>query len=56
MFDAVLIDFDGTLADTEAIREERERAGDPRPSIAERYPSRPYYLGAVRRAVDALVL
>jgi hypothetical protein len=36
-------------------REEREQRGDPRPSIAERYPSRPAYLDAVRRAAGALV-
>ncbi|MEQ1758918.1 MAG: alpha/beta hydrolase domain-containing protein [Vicinamibacterales bacterium] len=36
-------------------REERERTGDPRPSIAERYPTRQVYLDAVRRAADALV-
>jgi hypothetical protein len=36
-------------------REERERGGDPRSSIAERYGSREAYLAAVRRAAEALV-
>jgi Alpha/beta hydrolase domain len=34
---------------------ERERRGDPRPSIAERYASRAAYLTAAREAADALV-
>jgi len=34
---------------------EREAAGDPRPSIAERYAGRQAYLDAVRRAADSLV-
>jgi hypothetical protein len=36
-------------------REERERTGDPRRSIAERYPSRNAYLAGVRHAAEALV-
>jgi hypothetical protein len=36
-------------------RAERERAGDPRPSIAERYPSREVYLARVRAAAHWLV-
>jgi hypothetical protein len=36
-------------------REERERSGDPRRSIAERYASREVYLAAVRAAAEALV-
>jgi hypothetical protein len=34
---------------------ERERRGDPRPSIAERYASREAYLATVREAAEALV-
>ena len=34
---------------------ERERRGDPRPSIAERYASRAAYLTAAREAAEALV-
>ncbi|MFN8091631.1 MAG: alpha/beta hydrolase domain-containing protein [Vicinamibacteria bacterium] len=36
-------------------RAEREAAGDPRPSIEERYAGRDDYLARVRRAADALV-
>jgi alpha/beta hydrolase family protein len=36
-------------------REERERGGDPRPALAERYASRETYLAAVRTAAGALV-
>jgi hypothetical protein len=34
---------------------ERARRGDPRPSIAARYPSRQEYLDRVRAAAEALV-
>ena len=34
---------------------ERAASCDPRPSIAERYPSRADYLGCVREAAEALV-
>jgi len=37
-----------------ATREERERSGDPRLSIEERYPSHAAYVEAVREAVEAL--
>ena len=36
-------------------REERERAGDPRPSVGERYPSRADYLARIRAAAEELV-
>lgn len=36
-------------------RAERIAAGDPRPSIAERYPTHEAYVDAVRRAVEELV-
>jgi hypothetical protein len=38
-----------------ATREEREARGDPRLSIAERYPSKTSYLAQVQRAAHALV-
>ena len=38
-----------------ATQAERVAAGDPRPSIEERYPSFAMYMSAVRRAIDALV-
>jgi hypothetical protein len=34
---------------------ERKAAGDPRPSIAERYPSREHYLGLVAEAAIDLI-
>ena len=36
-------------------REERQAAGDPRPSIEERYASKGDYLARVRKAADDLV-
>jgi hypothetical protein len=36
-------------------RAERLEAGDPRPSIEERYPSKEVYVAAIRRAADDLV-
>ena len=38
-----------------ATRAQREAAGDPRPSIEERYPSLDTYYNQVRHAVDGLV-
>ena len=38
-----------------ATRAERERTGDPRPSIEERYRDRDDYLAKVRAAAEALV-
>ena len=34
---------------------ERQAAGDPRPSVEERYPSFGQYQSAVKRAIDGLV-
>ena len=38
-----------------STKEEREARGDPRPSIAERYPGRDVYLEQVRQAAQQLV-
>ena len=38
-----------------ATRAERDAAGDPRPSLEERYPTKDSYVAAVRKAGDALV-
>jgi len=46
--------FAGATIPFARTRREREAAGDPRPSIEERYPSRDEYLGRVRRAGAAL--
>ena len=49
-----LLVFAGATLPFARTREARERAGDPRLSIAERYASREEYLGAVRQAARAL--
>jgi hypothetical protein len=48
--------FAGATLPFARTRAERERAGDPRPSIAERYRSREEYLARVRDAARALVI
>jgi hypothetical protein len=47
--------FAGATLPFAKTRAERERTGDPRPSIAERYRSRDDYLARVREAATALV-
>jgi alpha/beta hydrolase family protein len=47
--------FAGATIPFACVRREREAAGDPRPSIEERYRSREDYLERVRRAGAALV-
>ena len=46
----------GSILPFAAIAPNREMSGDPRPSIAERYPSREAFLAEVRKAANALVL
>ncbi len=50
-----LCDRDGTFIPFARTRAERERTGDPRPSLQERYGSRDAYAARVRAAADALV-
>jgi len=50
-----LMSLMGSTIPFSATRKEREARGDPRPSIAERYPSKTDYLAQVRRAAHALV-
>jgi alpha/beta hydrolase family protein len=50
-----LMSMMGSTLPFAATRQERERRGDPRPSIAERYASRAAYLEAARAAAEALV-
>lgn len=45
----------GTFEPFARTREERERVGDPRPSVAERYRGREDYLDRIRRAAEDLV-
>ncbi|MGD9614620.1 MAG: alpha/beta hydrolase domain-containing protein [Alphaproteobacteria bacterium] len=50
-----LCDRDGSLIPFAGTRAEREAAGDPRPSLAERYGGRDTYIAKVRAAAAALV-
>jgi hypothetical protein len=50
-----LLVFAGATLPFAKTRAERERSGDPRPAIAERYPSRDAYLNRVRAAAERLV-
>jgi len=50
-----LADRDGSLIPFARTKEERQAAGDPRPSLAERYGSRAAYAAAVEAAAAALV-
>lgn len=49
------VSFEGSDIVFAKTRAEREKTGDPRPSIEERYPSEADYLGRYTRAVDELV-
>jgi len=49
-----LLVFAGATLPFAKTRRERESAGDPRPAIDERYPSREAYLARVREAAQAL--
>jgi hypothetical protein len=51
----VLSSMQGSYIPLARTRAERERAGDPRPSIEERSPTREHYLGLVSRATLDLV-
>jgi hypothetical protein len=50
-----LCDRDGSLIPFARTKDEREAAGDPRPSLEERYGSREAYAATVRAAAAALV-
>ncbi len=47
--------FQGAFIPFARTKEERERAGDPRPSVEERYPTKEAYVAAVRKAAETLV-
>ena len=51
----LLLNLLGATVPFPATKVEREARGDPRPSIAERYPSREVYLERVRQAAQHLV-
>jgi hypothetical protein len=50
-----LADRDGSMIPFARTRQEREAAGDPRPSLKERYGSREAYVAKVEAAAAALV-
>jgi hypothetical protein len=50
-----LADRDGSLIPFARTRQEREAAGDPRPSLEERYGTREAYVAKVKAAAEALV-
>jgi hypothetical protein len=50
-----LADRDGSLIPFACTRSQREAAGDPRPSLEERYGSRAAYAARVKEVADALV-
>jgi hypothetical protein len=50
-----LVDFYGTFIPFARDRAERERRGDPRPSLIERYGDRARYVDLVRRHAETLV-
>jgi hypothetical protein len=50
-----LCDRDGSLIPFARTRQEREAAGDPRPSLEERYGSRDGYIAKVKAAAAALM-
>jgi hypothetical protein len=49
------VDFYGTFIPFARDRTERERTGDPRPSLIERYGDSARYVDLVRRHAEALV-
>jgi hypothetical protein len=50
-----LCDRDGSYSAFPKTKAEREAAGDPRPSVEERYGSREAYVAKIKAAADALV-
>jgi hypothetical protein len=50
-----IIPLQGSFIPFPLTKEEREKSGDPRLSVAERYPSRDAYLAKVKAAADRLV-
>jgi len=54
-FPSELCDRDGTFIPFARTRADRERTGDPRPSLEERYGTRDAYVAKVKAAADALI-
>jgi hypothetical protein len=47
--------FQGAFMPFAKTKEERVAAGDPRPSLQERYPTKDAYVAAIRKATENLV-
>ena len=54
LFSAGMCNLQGSFVPFAATRAEREAAGDPRPSIEERYPTKAAYVADIRAAADRL--
>lgn len=54
LFQGGFCNFNGSFIPFAATKAEREAAGDPRPSLEERYPDRAAYVAAVRTGAEAL--
>lgn len=54
LFQGGFCNFNGSFIPFAATKSEREAAGDPRPSLEERYPTRDAYAAQVRRGAEAL--
>ena len=55
LFDGGFCNFQGSFIPFAGTKAERLRAGDPRLSLEERYPTRDAYVAAIRAASDKLV-
>jgi hypothetical protein len=55
LFDGGFCNFQGSFIPFAATKAERVEAGDSRPSLEERYPTKADYVAAVRSAADKLV-
>ena len=54
LFEGGFCNFNGSFVPFAATRAEREATGDPRPSLAERYPDRATYVAAIRTTAESL--
>ncbi len=55
LFDGGFCNFQGSFIPFAATKADRDAAGDPRPSLEERYPTKEAYVAAVQKSAGALV-
>jgi hypothetical protein len=55
LFEGGFCNFQGSFIPFAATKAEREAAGDTRPSLEERYPTKDSYVAAVKKSTQALV-